>query len=103
MNNRKTHAIVLLILDIVAGIMQIVWKRGFTLIGWISIAVGILGALIIYSSYKLAVGRNKRNDWWNKRDSYMSDATPSKYLVYTTRIGGYVLCFLPILFLMIPI
>ena len=102
MRNRKIVCGFLFLMDVIAGILMLVWKFGMETLGWLSIIMGLLGSLEICFSYQIAKG--ELNATRRITDRYPVEKTsPSRLLVMIHRISGWVLCFLPLFFLMLPI
>ena len=102
MQNRKVVCILLLVIDVIAGVLILCWKHNMDALGIIGILAGILGSAQIYFSYSIAKNALKMRTKLEQKDA-AKVALPSRFLVLSNRISGWILCSLPIFFLMLGI
>ena len=99
MQNRKLVCILLLVIDVIAGVLILLWKHGMDALGILSIVAGFLGSAQIYFSYVLAKNGLKTRAKIEYKDRVEEDCAPSRFLVLSNRISGWIICSLPIFFL----
>ena len=103
MQNRKAVCMLLLVIDVIAGVLILCWKHNMDALGIIGILAGILGSAQIYFSYAIAQKSVKIRAKMEQKHYLAENCTPSKFLVLSNRISGWILCSLSIFFLMLGI
>jgi hypothetical protein len=86
-------------MDVASGILLLLFKHNMDVFAWLSIVLGALGSLQVYFAYDLAKNRLKMKAKFSYRYSAQNDFSPSALLVQWIRIGGWMACSLPIIFL----
>lgn len=102
MQNRKLVCILLLVIDVIAGVLILCWKHNMDTLGIVGIVAGVLGSAQIYFSYAIAKSAAKTRAKIEQNGG-VEEILPSRFLVLSNRISGWILCSLPIFFLMLGI